>query len=172
MNTPRDGVPLGPRAGRSGAEAIEHGDTIRLTGTTMARTGETEGAGAYGAVDPSAAMEELRASLRTLLATLLDRAFGIALERVEDLGRWLDEVAAHGGVRLNALLGGARAAVAGRSPVWGAIVGAMRGMSPAARVALIVALVLAVLLLPVTVVLLLLFLIVAAVVAAVRASAG
>ena len=125
----------------------------------MTRTGETEGAGAYGAVDPRAAVEELRASLRTLLATLLDRAFGIALERVEDLGRWLDEMAAHGGVRLNALLGGARAAVAGRSPVWGAI-------------ALIVALVLAVLLLPVTVVLLLLFLIVAAVVAAVRASAG
>jgi hypothetical protein len=96
----------------------------------MDRTGETEGAGAYGAVDPRAAVEELRASLRTLLATLLDRAFGIALERVEDLARWLDEVAAHGGVRLNALLGGARAAIGGRSPVWGAIVGAVRGHEP------------------------------------------
>jgi hypothetical protein len=122
--------------------------------------------------DQQAAVEELRASLRRLLAALLDRAFGIALERVEDLARWLDDVAAHGGIRVNALVGGIRAAVGGRNPVWGAVVGAVRGMSPAARVALIVALVLAVLLLPVTVVLLLLFLIVAAVVAAVRASAG
>jgi membrane associated rhomboid family serine protease len=116
--------------------------------------------------------EELQASLRRLLATLLDRAVGVALEQVEALARWLDEVAARGGVRLNALLGGARAAVGGRSPVWGAVVGAMRGMSPATRVALIVVLVLAVLLLPVTVLLVLLFLIVAAIVAAVRASAA
>jgi hypothetical protein len=135
----------------------------------MARTDETRGVSAHGAVDQWA---ELRASLRRLLAALLDRAAGIALERVEDFARWLDEVAAHGGVRLNALVGGALAELAGRSPVWGAVVGAVRGMSPAARVTLIVALVLAVLLLPVTVVLLLLVLIVAAVAAVVRASAG
>ncbi|HYH29973.1 MAG TPA: hypothetical protein VD903_06275 [Pseudonocardia sp.] len=122
--------------------------------------------------DQQAPLEELRASLRRLLVTLLDRAFGIALDRVEDLARWLDDVAARGGVKMNALLGGARAALGGRNPAWGAVLGAVRAMSPAAKVALVAALVLALVLLPVTVVLLLLFLIVAAVVAAVRASTG
>jgi hypothetical protein len=115
-------------------------------------------------------MEELRASLRTLLATLLERAFGLALERVEGLAGRLDDVAARGGVGINALLGGARAALGGRNPVWGALTGVWAGMGPAAKAALILALVLALVLLPVTVVLLLLVLIVAAVVAAVRAS--
>ena len=122
--------------------------------------------------DEQTPFEELKASLRRLLATLLDRAFGIALERVEDLAGWLDEVAARGGIKMNALLGGVRSAIGGRNPVWGAVVGAFRGMSPATKVALVAALVLALLLLPVTVVLLLLFLIIAAIVAAVRASAG
>ena len=120
--------------------------------------------------DGDSPLDELRASLRRLLATLLDRAFGIALDRVEDAARWLDDVAARGGIKVNALVGGARAALGGRNPVWGAVVGAVRGMSPAARVALVVVLVLALLLLPVTVVLLLLALIVGAVVAAVRAA--
>jgi hypothetical protein len=115
-------------------------------------------------------LEELKASLRRLLATLLDRAFGIALERVEDLAGWLDEVAARGGVRMNALLGGARAALGGRNPVWAAVRAGFRAMSPAVKVAVVAAFVLAVLLLPVTVVLLLLFLVVAAIVAAARAA--
>jgi hypothetical protein len=122
--------------------------------------------------DEQTPLEELKASLRRLLTTLLDRAFGIALERVEDLAGWLDEVAARGGIRMNALLGGVRSAIGGRNPVWGAVKAAFRAMSPGAKVALVAALVLALVLLPVTVVLLLLFLIVAAVVAAARASAG
>ena len=130
----------------------------------------TSGAGA--AADRQASFDELKASVRRLLATLLERAFGVALDRVEDVARWLDEVAAHGGVRVNALFGGLGASLGGRNPVWGAIVGGFRALSPAARVAVVAALVLALILLPVTVVLLLLFLIVAAVVAAVRASAG
>jgi hypothetical protein len=122
--------------------------------------------------DQQTPLEELKASLRRLLTTLLERAFGIVLERVEDLAQWLDEVAARGGIRMNALIGGVRAALGGRNPVWGAVVGGFRAMSPALKVALIAALVLALLLLPVTVVLLLLFLIVAAIVVAVRASAA
>jgi hypothetical protein len=122
--------------------------------------------------DEQTPLEELKASLRRLLATLLDRAFGIVLERVEDLAGWLDEVAAHGGVRMNALLGGARSAIGGRNPVWGAVVGGFRAMSPTAKVAVITALVLALVLLPVTVVLLLLSLIIGAIVAAAHASAG
>lgn len=122
--------------------------------------------------DEPAPLDELKASLRRLLATVLDRAFGIALETVEDLAGWLDEVAARGGIRMNALLGGVRSVIGGRNPLWGAVVGGFRALSPATRVALITALVLALVLLPVTVVLLLLFLIIAAIVVAVRAAAG
>jgi hypothetical protein len=114
-------------------------------------------------------MDELKASLRKLLATLIDQAFGLALETVEVLASSLDDVAARGGLKMNALLGGIRAWAQGRNPVWGAIRGAVAAMSPAAKAALIVALVLALLLLPLTVVLLLLVLIVIAVWAAVQA---
>ena len=114
-------------------------------------------------------MDELKASLRKLLATLLDRAFGLALEKVETLARSFDEIAARGGLPMHALLGGIGASLQGRNPIWGAIRGAIAGMSPEAKAALIVALVLALLLLPLTVVLLLLVLIAVAVWAAVRA---
>lgn len=119
-----------------------------------------------------AAVDELKASLRKLLATLIERGFGLALEKVEELAGRLDEVAARGGIKMQALLGGVRASVQGRNPVWGAIRGAVGALSPAAKAALAVALVLAVILLPVTVVLLLLVLIVVAVWAAVRSSSS
>jgi hypothetical protein len=123
-----------------------------------------------GAETAPTASEQLEASLRELLATLIDRAFGLALDAVESLARTLDGVAARGGLRLNALLGGVRALHEGNNPLWGAIKGAVAAMSPAARAAVIAALVLAVLLLPLTVVLVLLALIVFAVWAAVRAA--
>lgn len=103
-----------------------------------------------------------------MLATLLDRAVGIALDKVERLARSLDDIAARGGVGLNALLGGLRSTLEGRNPLWGAVTGAVSALSTGAKIALFAALVLALLLLPVTVVLLLLALIVVAVVAAVR----
>jgi hypothetical protein len=117
-----------------------------------------------------ASTEELKASLRKLLATLVDRAFGLALDAVEALARTFDDVAARRGLSLSALLGGARAVHEGRNPVWGAVRGAIASMSPAAKAALIAALVLALLLLPLTVVLVLLALIVLAVWAAVQAA--
>ena len=115
------------------------------------------------------ALEELKASLRKLLATVLERGFGLALEKVESLARSFDEVAGRGGIPMHALLGGVRAGIQGRNPVWGAIRGAFGALSPGVKVALVVVLVLALLLLPLTVVLLLLVLIVVAVWAAVRA---
>jgi len=120
--------------------------------------------------DELTSTDVLKERLRSLLDTLLDRLFGLALDQVEALGAWFDEIAARGGVRVNALLGGARAALSGRSPVWGAVRGAFAGMSQEARIALIVALVLAVLLLPLTVVVVLLALIVAAIVVAIAAA--
>jgi hypothetical protein len=64
--------------------------------------------------------------------------------------------------------GGARAAVAGKSPVWGAITGAFSALGPWVKAAIIIVLVLALLLLPVTVVLVLLLLIAVAIAATVR----
>lgn len=125
--------------------------------------------------DPQPAAEafaELRESVRRLLAALLDRGLGLALDKVEQLARSMDEIAARGGPKLGALWGGAKAKLAGRSPFWGAVIGAFSVMSPAAKVAVVAALVLALLLLPVTVVLVLLALIVLAVAAAVRTSSA
>ncbi len=112
--------------------------------------------------------QQIRANVRKLFTTLLERGFGIALEAVQRLDHILNEIAARSGVKVNALLGGARAAVAGRSPAWGAIKGAFSALSPGAKAAVIIVLVLALLLLPVTVALLLLALIAAAVIAAVK----
>jgi hypothetical protein len=113
-------------------------------------------------------IDQLRESLRKLLSALLDRAFGIALDKVEQLARTFDEVATRGGYKVGALLGGARAAVSGHNPIWGAIKGAVAALSPGAKAALIIVLILALVLLPVTVVLVLLFLIVVAVIAVAR----
>lgn len=108
------------------------------------------------------AFEELRESVRRLLAALLDRALGLALDNVEQLARSVDEIAVRGGPGLAGLWGGAKAKLAGRSPLWGEVVGAFSVMSPAVKVALVAALLLALLLLPVTVVLVLIVLAVAA----------
>jgi len=114
------------------------------------------------------ATEQLKASLRRLLAALLERGFGVVLESVERLAGTFDEIAARGGVKVSALWGGARAGLSGRNPVWGAVKGAFSALSTPARVMLIIALVLALLLLPVTVVLLLLALIALAIIAVVK----
>lgn len=87
------------------------------------------------AADPDP-LRELKESLRRLLATLLERAVGLAPDKVEQLARPLDEMAARGGPELGALFGGARAALSGGNPVWGAI----RGAVSAAKVALVAAL--------------------------------
>jgi membrane associated rhomboid family serine protease len=112
--------------------------------------------------------DQLKAALRELLAAVLERTFGMALDKIEQLSRTLDDIAAHGGYKIGALFGGVRASVAGRSPVWGAIVGAFSTLGPGAKAAIIIVLVLAIVLLPVTVVLLLLLLIAVAVAAIVQ----
>jgi membrane associated rhomboid family serine protease len=112
--------------------------------------------------------DELKAALRELLAAVLERTFGMALDKIEQLSRTLDDIAAHGGYKIGALFGGVRAAVAGRSPVWGAVVGAFSALGPGAKAAIIIVLVLAIVLLPVTVVLLLLLLIAVAIAAIVQ----
>lgn len=115
------------------------------------------------------AVDELKSSLKELLRTLLRSTVGLALENVEGLAKSFDTMAASGGLAMGGVLGGVRAGLAGRNPVWGAIKGAIGALSPAVRVGLVLVLVLALVLLPVTVVLLLLALIVLIVVAAAKA---
>jgi hypothetical protein len=129
----------------------------RMAGTTE---GTATRAGIAGQPPEQAPTARLEASLRELLATLIDRAFGLALDAVEGLARRLEDVAVRGGLPLNALLGGAKAVHEGRNPVWGAIRETVAAMSPVAKAALITALVLGVLLLPLIVILLLLVVIV------------
>ncbi len=112
--------------------------------------------------------DQLKAALRELLAAVLERTFGMALDKVEQLSRTLDDIEARGGYQIGAVFGGVRASAASRSPVWGAIAGAFSALSPGAKAAIVVVLVLALLLLPVTVVLLLLLLIAVAIVAIVK----
>jgi hypothetical protein len=129
----------------------------------------TDGAGpAPGSSAAPTPTDQLKAALRKLLAAVLERTFGMALDKVEQLSRSFEEIAARGGFKIGALFGGVRAAVAGRSPVWGAIMGGFAALSPGVKAAIITVLVLALLLLPVTVLLVLLLLIAVAIVAIVR----
>jgi hypothetical protein len=123
---------------------------------------------ARDAPSPQPPGEQLKAALRELLATVLERAFGMALDKLEQLSGTLEDIEARGGYKIGAVFGGVRAAVAGKSPVWGAIKGAFSALSPGVKAAIIIVLVLALLLLPVTVVLLLLLLIAVAIIAIVK----
>ena len=137
-----------------------------MTPSSHARAGQSRASGEFrSSPDPT---EQLKAALRRLLAAALERTFGMALDKVEQLSRTFDEIAARGGVTVGALFGGVRAAVTGRNPVWGAVKGAFSALGPGTKAAILIVLVLALLLLPVTVVLLLLLLIVVAVMAIAR----
>jgi hypothetical protein len=116
--------------------------------------------------------QRLRDALRELAKAAMDGLIDVAREGVAALADRLDDIADSGRlpVPAAALLGAVRAGAAGRNPVWGGLVGGMRALSPAARVAIVVALVLAVLLLPLTVLLILLALLVLVVVLVVRAA--
>lgn len=108
--------------------------------------------------------QQLKASLRELLGVALDRAAAFAAEKVDQVTQSLEHLAADGGPKISALLGGVEAKLAGANPVWGAVKGAYGALSPAARVGILLLLVLAVVLLPVTLLLVLLGLIVLAVI--------
>lgn len=117
------------------------------------------------------ATTELRASLYELLAVQLDRALGIALDKVEDLADGLENVAASGGVGMSALLGGVVGRLGGRNVAWSAIRGAFSAMTTAQRAGVVLALTLAVVLLPVAVLVALVLVLLLAV-AAMAASAS
>lgn len=114
--------------------------------------------------------EELKRSLKKLLVGLVDVGLDAAARGVDRLSSRLEEVAGSGGVAVGSALGGLRAIVAGRNPVWGAVKGAISGLRARTKVLIVLALVLGLLLGPVVLVLLVLALLVFVVVAAVRSS--
>ena len=74
--------------------------------------------------------------MRKLLATVLDRALRSGPGQRRGWPRTFDDIAARGGLTLNALLGGGRAALEGRNVVWGESVVLISALSPAAKAAL------------------------------------
>ena len=100
------------------------------------------------------------------------RGVAAALQTVDPLREKLKDVTSRrGGVVMGAAGGLVKAFGAGTNPVWGAVKGAIGGLSTKTKVLIVLALVLGLLLGPVVLVVVLLALLVFAVVAAVRASA-
>jgi hypothetical protein len=116
--------------------------------------------------------DRLTSSLQRLLGVLIDRGATAALGAVDRLSGKLEDLAGRGGVVGGAAAGGVKAVVRGKNPVWGAVKGAIGGLSTTTKVMIVLALVLALLLGPVVLLLLLVALLVLAVVLAVRSRAG
>ena len=113
-------------------------------------------------------VDQLTSSLRGLANVLIDRGAKAASGPVDRLSGKLEGIASSGGALTGAAAGGLKAVAGGRNPVWGAVKGAIAGLSTRTKVLIVLALVLALLLAPVVLVVLLLGLLVWAVVAAVR----
>lgn len=118
---------------------------------------------------PPSAGQQLKASLRGLLAATVDRVAGLAMEKADQAAQSLENIAAEGGPKIGAIFGGIEAKLAGNNPVWGAVKGAFGALSPSARIGIVLLLVLAVVLLPVTLVLVLVGLLVLTVILLVSA---
>ena len=102
---------------------------------------------------------------------LVDRGAKAALGAVDRLSGKLEDITTRGGALTGAAAGGLKAVAAGKNPVWGAVKGAIGGLSTTTKVMIVFALVLGLLLGPVVLVLLLLALLVFVVVLAVRSRA-
>ena len=118
-----------------------------------------------------AALTRLLRRLQKLLGVLVHRGVAAARQTVDRLGEKLKDGISRGGVVMGAAGGLVKALGAGTNPVWGAMKGAIGGLSTKAKVLIVLALVLGVLLGPVVLVVVLLALLVFAVVAAVRTRA-
>jgi len=107
-------------------------------------------------------------SLRGLANVLIERGAKAASRAVHRLSGNLEGIASRGGALTGAAAGGLKAVAGGKNPIWGAVKGAIAGLSTRTKVLIVLALVLALLLGPVVLVVLLLGLLVWAIVAAAR----
>ena len=113
-------------------------------------------------------VDQLKSSLQRLGHVLIDGGAEAASAAVDRLSGNLEGIASRGGALTGAAAGGLKAVVGGSNPVWGAVKGAIGGLSTRTKVLIVLALVLALLLGPVVLLVLLLGLLVWAIVAAVR----
>lgn len=102
---------------------------------------------------------------------LVDRGAKAALRAVDHLSGKLEDITSRGGALTGAAAGGLKAVAGGKNPFWGAVKGAIGGLSTKTKVMIVLALVFGLLLGPVVLVVLLLGLLVFAIVAAVRSLA-
>ena len=118
-----------------------------------------------------AALTRLLRRLQKRLGALIHRGIAATLQTGDRLREKLKDVTSRGGVVMGAAGGLLKALGAGTNPVWGAVKGAIGGLSTKTKVLIVLALVFGLLLGPVVLVVVLLALLVFAVVAAVRTSA-
>jgi len=104
------------------------------------------------------------------MGALMQKGLDVALQAVDRLSDKLEDVTSRGGALTGAAGGGLKALGAGKNPVWGAVKGAIGGLSTTTKVLIILSLILGLLLGPVVLLVLLLALMVLAVVAVVRAA--
>jgi hypothetical protein len=116
-------------------------------------------------------IDQLKSSFQRLAKVLIDRGAQAALGAVDRLSGKLEDISSRGGALTGAAAGGLKAVAGGKNPVWGAVKGAIGGLSTKTKVLIVLTLVLGLLLGPVVFVVLLLGLLVFAVVAAVRSRA-
>jgi hypothetical protein len=116
-------------------------------------------------------VDQLKSSLQRLLGVLVDRGAKAALRAVDHLSGKLEDITSRGGALTGAAAGGLKAVAGGKNPFWGAVKGAIGGLSTKTKVMIVLALVFGLLLGPVVLVVLLLGLLVFAIVAAVRSRA-
>jgi hypothetical protein len=143
-------------------EVLAHPQTSRHSGYLGASPRPIHHSAAARPVD------QLRSSLRSLASVLIDRGAKAASGAVDRFSGELEGIASRGGALTGAAAGGLKAVAGGRNPVWGAVKGAIGGLSTRTKVLIVLALVLALLLGPVVLLVLLLGLLVLAIVVAVR----
>jgi hypothetical protein len=161
-----DGSRATDRFGSHGmTEVLAHPRTTRPSSRAIASTRSPHDSLATS-------VDRLQSSLARLLDVLIDRGATAALGAVDRLSGKLEDIAGRGGALSGAAAGGVKAFVAGKNPVWGAVKGAIGGLSTTTKVMIVLALVLGLLLGPVVLLLLLLALLVLAVVLAVRSRAA
>jgi hypothetical protein len=115
-------------------------------------------------------VQQLKVSLRKLLGAVVDKGVDATVQGVERLSDKLEDVAHSSGPLAGAAGGGARAALAGKNPVWGAVKGTVASLSTGTKVLIVLTAVLGLLLGPVVLVVALIALLVLAIVAAVRSA--
>ena len=162
------------RTGRAMTEIVSggaHGMT-----EVLAHHPQTSRQSAYVAASPrqiqdSAAarpVDRLESSLRRLASVLIDSGAKAASGAVDSFSGNFEGIASRGGALTGAAAGGLKAVPGGRSPVWGAVKGAIGRLSTRTKVLIVLGLVLVLLLSPVVLLVLLLGLLVLAIVAAAR----